>query len=127
MHKKLILMLSFGLLFVTGCGKVPQLKNGEEVFLQVNGKNVSANDIYNELKEKYARDEIIETIDKIVLEDEYEEDDDSNEEYPHDDYDNDEPTYGKYSGSYAQDVLGYSDDDIDTIFDGDPNAYWNID
>ena len=37
------------------------------------------------------------------------------------------PTYGRYAGSYAQDELGYSDDDIDTIFDGDPDAYWNID
>ncbi|WP_289694863.1 hypothetical protein [uncultured Duncaniella sp.] len=37
------------------------------------------------------------------------------------------PTYGRYSGSYAQDEMGYSDDDIDTIFDGDPSAYWNID
>lgn len=37
------------------------------------------------------------------------------------------PTYEKYAGSYAQDEMGYSDDDIDTIFDGDPNAYWNID
>lgn len=37
------------------------------------------------------------------------------------------PTYGKYAGSYAQDEMGYSDDDIDTIFDGDPSAYWNID
>ncbi len=36
-------------------------------------------------------------------------------------------TYDKYSGSYAQDEMGYSDDDIDTIFEGDPNAYWNID
>lgn len=36
-------------------------------------------------------------------------------------------TYNRYSGSYAQDVMGYSDDDIDTIFDGDPLAYWNID
>lgn len=36
-------------------------------------------------------------------------------------------TYGKYSGTYAQDEMGYSDDDIDTIFDGDPSAYWNID
>ncbi len=35
--------------------------------------------------------------------------------------------FGKYRGSYAQDVMGYSDDDIDTIFDGDPDAYWNID
>ena len=37
------------------------------------------------------------------------------------------PTYEKYAGSWAQDVEGYSDDDIDTIFDGDPSAYWNID
>ena len=36
-------------------------------------------------------------------------------------------SYGRYAGSYAQDEMGYSDDDIDTIFDGDPDAYWNID
>ena len=53
------------------------------------------------------------------------------EEQEIDDYgyydDNDPPTYGQYAGSYAQDEMGYSDDDIDTIFDGDPDAYWNID
>lgn len=38
-----------------------------------------------------------------------------------------EPTYNRYNGSWAQDEMGYSDDDIDTIFDGDPDAYWNID
>ena len=38
-----------------------------------------------------------------------------------------EPTYDRYRGSYAQDEMGYSDDDIDTIFDGNPLAYWNID
>ena len=42
-------------------------------------------------------------------------------------YEDDEPTYERYNGSYAQDEMGYSDDDIDTIFDGDPSAYWNID
>lgn len=36
-------------------------------------------------------------------------------------------TYERYNGSYAQDEMGYSDDEIDTIFDGDPLAYWNID
>ena len=36
-------------------------------------------------------------------------------------------TYERYGGSYAQDEMGYSDDDIDTIFEGDPSAYWNID
>lgn len=38
-----------------------------------------------------------------------------------------EDNFGRYAGSYAQDEMGYSDDDIDTIFDGDPSAYWNID
>lgn len=38
-----------------------------------------------------------------------------------------EHTFERYSGSYSQDEMGYSDDDIDTIFDGDPLAYWNID
>ena len=76
MKKRIILMLVLSLFVVTGCGKVPQLKNGEEVFLQVDGKNVSANDVYQDLKVKYARDSIIETIDKIILEKKYEEDDD---------------------------------------------------
>ena len=39
----------------------------------------------------------------------------------------DEPSYGRYAGTWAQDYGGYSDDDIDTIFDGEPDAYWNID
>ena len=37
------------------------------------------------------------------------------------------PTYGRYAGSYAQSEMGWSDDDIDTVLDGDPDAYWNID
>ena len=36
-------------------------------------------------------------------------------------------TYGKYAGSYAQDVAGFSDDVIDDVFEGVPEAYWNID
>ena len=57
---------------------------------------------------------------------------DDDYDYHDDDYhdyspDYDEPTYDRYNGSYAQDYMGYSDDDIDTIFDGEPDAYWNID
>ena len=35
--------------------------------------------------------------------------------------------YGEYAGSYAQDEMGYSDDVINDAFEGDPDAYWNID
>jgi hypothetical protein len=49
--------------------------------------------------------------------------------YDEPDYDDyyEEETYERYNGSYAQDVEGWSDQDIDEVFDGDPDAYWNID
>lgn len=49
------------------------------------------------------------------------------EPYDEDHWDDYGRSYGKYSGSYAQDVMGYSDDVIDDAFEGDPDAYWNID
>lgn len=36
-------------------------------------------------------------------------------------------SFAKYNGSYAQDVMGWSDNDIEDILDGDSDAYWNID
>jgi len=44
----------------------------------------------------------------------------------YDDFDRRE-SYGQYAGSYAQDVEGLSDDFINDVLDGDPDAYWNID
>lgn len=35
--------------------------------------------------------------------------------------------FGEFEGSYAQDVMGYSDDLINDAFEGDPDNYWNID
>ena len=44
--------------------------------------------------------------------------DDNNETYE---------TYEDYNGSYAQDYENLSDQFINDVFDGDPDAYWNID
>ncbi len=35
--------------------------------------------------------------------------------------------YDEFEGTYAQEVEGYSDEDIYDAFDGEPDAYWNID
>ncbi len=75
MKKKVIMLMCLCLLLCTGCGKVPKLSNGDDVFVSVNGKNVSANDIFDELKEKYGVDVLVELVDKIILEEKYEEDD----------------------------------------------------
>ena len=79
MKKKVILLVCICLFLCTGCGKVPKLSNGDDVFVSVNGKNLSANDMYNELKEKYGVDVLIELVDKIILEEKYEENDDLKE------------------------------------------------
>lgn len=81
----------------------------------------------NESDEKGTWDKDSSTYRDIYEDDEYDYYDEYDGNY--DDYssDYDEPTYDRYNGSYAQDEMGYSDDDIDTIFDGDPDAYWNID
>lgn len=50
-----------------------------------------------------------------------------NYNYRNDDEDDYGTHYGKYAGTYAQDVAGYSDDVINDAFEGDPDAYWNID
>lgn len=47
----------------------------------------------------------------------------SNDNYDDENYNG----YGRYRGSYVQDEMAWSDDDIDTILDGAPNAFWNID
>lgn len=60
--------------------------------------------------------------------DEDEEDVDYTDEPECDSYMSDYGTnYGEYAGTYAQDVMGYSDDVINDAFDGEPDAYWNID
>lgn len=63
-------------------------------------------------------------LSEILGKDEVKEYDCSSSNYYDDDYGT---SYGKYTGTYAQDVEGYSDDVIDDAFDGDPDAYWNID
>ena len=39
----------------------------------------------------------------------------------------DRESFGKYSGTYAQSTEWLSDNFIDDVLDGDPDAYWNID
>ena len=63
-------------------------------------------------------------LSEILGKDEVQEYDCSSSNYYDDDYGT---SYGKYAGTYAQDVEGYSDDVIDDAFDGDPDVYWNID
>lgn len=75
---------------------------------------------------KVVKDNVAQNVvlSEILGKDEPQEYDCSSNNYYDDDY---RTSYGEYAGTYAQDVEGYSDDVIDDAFDGDPDAYWNID
>ena len=62
----------------------------------------------------------------LCFEDDFEENESDYDDYELSWYE-EERTYERYNGSYAQDVEGWSDQDIDDVFDGDPDDYWNID
>ncbi|MDD4187566.1 MAG: peptidylprolyl isomerase [Bacilli bacterium] len=67
---------------ITGCGKIPQLADGKEaiVSFEESSLNISADDLYNELKDKYALNILIDMIDKTILLKEYPEEADNAKE-----------------------------------------------
>jgi len=75
MKKIMIISLCLITTLVTGCGKVAQLKNGEEVVAVIDEKNITADDLYTAVKAKYARDVLIEMIDRTILDKVYKTDD----------------------------------------------------
>ena len=66
MKKKLLVVLGACLLTVTGCGKVPKLENGQEVVASIDGFNLTAEDLYEELKDANGVNIIINKIDEYI-------------------------------------------------------------
>lgn len=75
--KVLVLSLCAFLLLVTGCGKVPKLANGEEVVAKVDGKEVTADDIYKELKKSGGTSAVVNMIDAFIANEEIEDSEDA--------------------------------------------------
>ncbi len=101
-----------GLLLTTGCGKT-KLKNGEEVAIKVNGKNITADTLYNELRKKYAKNIIVDDIDKKIFEVMYKDDKDIEDKV------NKQIEYIKnqYSDNYEETLKNYGYEDEDELKD----------
>ena len=71
--KKKVIILGVCTLMVCGCGKtIPKLENGQEAVVTLNnGAMISVNDLYNDVKNNYALDALINMVDKKILEDKY--------------------------------------------------------
>lgn len=81
--KKKIIVLGVCTLMVCGCGKtIPTLEDGSEAVVKFeNGTMISIQDLYNDLKNNYALESLMNLIDKKILEDKYKDSMDSANEY----------------------------------------------
>ena len=69
---KMISLLLVALLLITGCGKVPKLKNGEDAVVSLkDDKLISIDELYKELKDKYALEALVSLIDLHIFETEF--------------------------------------------------------
>ncbi len=70
--KKKILILGVCSLLLCGCGKIPTLSNGDEAIVTFkDGEMISANDFYEEIKNSYGLDTLLNMIDKYIFESEF--------------------------------------------------------
>lgn len=71
--KKKILVLGACSLLLCGCGKIPKLENGDEAVVTFkDGKMISVNDFYEEIKDSFGLQTLVNMIDKYVYETELE-------------------------------------------------------
>ena len=98
--KKKVIILGLCTLMVCGCGKtIPTLENGEEAVVTFsNGDKISVNELYNDLKNNYALDSLINLVDKKILEDKYKDELESATEYA-------ESTMKSLEENYGDDLL----------------------
>ena len=106
MKKKLIIMV-LTVSLVTGCGKsIPKLDNGQEALIEFgDGTSYSVDEVWEEVKETYALDVVLDKIDKKILEEEYADREDEVQEYV-DTYETSlRASYVDESGNYDEESL----------------------
>ena len=109
--KKLFALVLVATLMLTGCGKIATLKNGEEVVAKLDGKSITAEDLYDELKKQGGAITLTNMIDAFVVNKEIKTDDDA-KSYA----DAQLSSYKKSYQSYGQDFnaaltsAGYADE-----------------
>ena len=73
--KKVIICSLLVLLLLTGCGKVPKLQNGQDSVANIKDGGISVDDLYEEMKNKYALNILINMVDEKILNSKYKSDD----------------------------------------------------
>lgn len=70
--KKKVFILGVCSLLLCGCGKIPTLSNGDEAVVTFkDGEMISVNDFYEEIKNSFGLDTLLNMIDKYIFETEF--------------------------------------------------------
>ena len=105
--KKKILIALLILGCTAGCGKVPKLSNGKEAVVSFEDTkiSISADDLYNEIKEKYALSSLIDMIDNSILLKEYPKNDSDAKKYADEQLESIKKYYVDDDGKYDEKSL----------------------
>jgi len=99
--KKYFISILVVLLLVTGCKSIPKLENGQEKVVDLSEGGISVDELYNEMKEKYALNILLDMIDNKILDEKYDETDEE-KNYISLQKQSDESYYNiLYSGQYS--------------------------
>lgn len=105
--KKKILIALLILGCTAGCGKVPKLSDGKEAVVSFEDTkiSISADDLYNEIKEKYALSSLIDMIDNSILLKEYPKSDSDAKKYADEQLESIKKYYVDDDGKYDEKSL----------------------
>lgn len=70
--KKIMIPVLAVLLLVTGCKSIPKLENGKEKVVSFKEGGIAVDDLYDEMKSKYALNILLDMIDKKITDEKYE-------------------------------------------------------
>ena len=69
--KKILVCGIIVLLTTTGCGKVAKLENGQDAVVNLSNGAISVDDLYQDVKNRYALSSLIDMMDEKILEEKY--------------------------------------------------------
>lgn len=80
MKQKLLILSLCGLIAISsGCGHKVELKDGKEVVVSVDGKKITAEELFDDLKKQYGTNTVINMIDDFIAEKEIKDSDEAKE------------------------------------------------
>ncbi len=75
--KKTIIIGLIAVILLTGCTRIPTMENGDEIVAEIDGKQISTSELYNEIKEDYGTNYLINMLDNYILSKEFSDEDEA--------------------------------------------------